>query len=310
MRKVLILSFLLCLGVVAKSQNVQDTTGLYRAGTEKLNAGDYAGAIRDFNQITHVDPSNANALMQRAFAKYYLNTNEGARNDVDKAISINPNIAEARYLSGLLYMNAKDYDKAVGEFDFALSKKNYYPEAYSAKLLCFHYQGKTKEALDMAKTATETNPQEPAYWYIQGVLLILRNKPDDAVKSFDQAQSIDSKYNPFNICLNRGNAYMAMENTEKAVDDFTSAIGIKPDNASAYHSRGLAYYQTQEYEKAIKDFSRSIEINPDNSATYFNLGMTYLKMDDQKNACRNFRISCKMQNKNACKMTLTNCAGL
>ena len=49
---------------------------------------------------------------------------------------------------------------------------------------------------------------------------------------------------------------------------FTKAIEINPNYAEAYHERGLAYDAIGEYDRAISDYNKAIEINPKYEKAY------------------------------------------
>ena len=54
---------------------------------------------------------------------------------------------------------------------------------------------------------------------------------------------------------NRGIAYSEKGEVERAVEDYTQAIALKPDYADAYYSRGGAFLRLGEREKAEADLT-------------------------------------------------------
>ncbi|MBI5810376.1 MAG: tetratricopeptide repeat protein [Deltaproteobacteria bacterium] len=61
----------------------------------------------------------------------------------------------------------------------------------------------------------------------------------------------------------------------KAVEDYTTAIGIAPDYIKAYNNRGVAYEKLGDYAKAAEDFNTAIARDPKNPTAYNNLGRLY-----------------------------------
>jgi tetratricopeptide (TPR) repeat protein len=47
-----------------------------------------------------------------------------------------------------------------------------------------------------------------------------------------------------------------------ALKDYTRAIALKPDYASAFVNRGMCYFATNQYKEAAQDFTRALELNP------------------------------------------------
>jgi tetratricopeptide (TPR) repeat protein len=53
--------------------------------------------------------------------------------------------------------------------------------------------------------------------------------------------------------VNRGNAYMAKREFQKAVADYTEAIRLEPKLAPVYEHRGAAYRALGQTDKAMRD---------------------------------------------------------
>jgi tetratricopeptide (TPR) repeat protein len=49
---------------------------------------------------------------------------------------------------------------------------------------------------------------------------------------------------------------------DKAVDDYSAALAIKPDNDEALCNRGDVYAHKGEYDKAIADFDQALRLRP------------------------------------------------
>ena len=61
---------------------------------------------------------------------------------------------------------------------------------------------------------------------------------------------------------NRGHAWYAKGEYDKAIADYDEAIRLDPKYAMAYNNRGLAWYAKQEYDKAIADYDKAIDLDP------------------------------------------------
>ena len=57
-----------------------------------------------------------------------------------------------------------------------------------------------------------------------------------------------------------------------AIQDYSKAIEIDSNNATAYNNRGHTKYQLQDFTGAIEDYSRAIAINPKYSTAYKSRG--------------------------------------
>ena len=108
---------------------------------------------------------------------------------------------------------------------------------------------------------------------------------DCAIADFTKAITTYGGSNDPDIYNNRGLAYRARKNeadpanniksdTDLAILDFTSAIGLRAD-ADFYYNRGLAYRAKNDTGRAINDFTNAIKRNPANSDFYTERGNAY-----------------------------------
>lgn len=71
---------------------------------------------------------------------------------------------------------------------------------------------------------------------------------------------------------NRGVAWKAQGNLDRALADFDRAIQLSPNYATAYFNRGVAWDAKGDLDHALTDYDRAIQINPNHAAAYNNRG--------------------------------------
>lgn len=75
--------------------------------------------------------------------------------------------------------------------------------------------------------------------------------------------AIQSKPDYGDAYLARGNAYLRLGKTDLALEDFTTALGMKCARPwVAFNNRGLALVALGKIEEALADYARAIEANP------------------------------------------------
>ncbi len=96
-----LLSILILICYTTLPINAQNSAEEYFiSGVGKLASGDYQGAINDFNKAIEINPKDADAYYNRGFAKAKLGDYRKAIEDFNKAIEINPNYAMAYHNRG------------------------------------------------------------------------------------------------------------------------------------------------------------------------------------------------------------------
>ena len=78
--------------------------------------------------------------------------------------------------------------------------------------------------------------------------------------------------------FNRGFAYDKKGFYNEAIEDYTRATKIDPNNAFAYYNRGISLDRNGDYTEAINNFTKAIEIDSKRSDFYHNRGFAYRKM--------------------------------
>jgi len=68
------------------------------------------------------------------------------------------------------------------------------------------------------------------------------------------------------ILCERGHAYRRKGDYERAIEDYTVALGVKPDCRDALNNRGIVHYRMGSHKLAIKDWEAVLKIDP-NDAT-------------------------------------------
>lgn len=75
--------------------------------------------------------------------------------------------------------------------------------------------------------------------------------PDERVRWLTVAAGIDPRLAP--IYWGRGTAWVEKGDNDRAIQDYTRAIELRPDYAGAYRSRAAAYFLKRDYDLAWAD---------------------------------------------------------
>jgi tetratricopeptide (TPR) repeat protein len=76
---------------------------------------------------------------------------------------------------------------------------------------------------------------------------------------------------------NRGNAYAAKADYDRAIQDFDCSIKLNSTYTKPFNNRGVAYLRKGEYDLAVKAFDSAISLNPNYSEAFANRAEAYLK---------------------------------
>jgi tetratricopeptide (TPR) repeat protein len=96
----------------------QDPAPILAAAQAKLDAGDAEGALKLLDPLVKREPKLAQALLLRATARLMLGE-AGGKDDLDKAIALDPTLRQAWLDRAAVAVSEKRYDAALADFEKA-----------------------------------------------------------------------------------------------------------------------------------------------------------------------------------------------
>lgn len=88
--------------------------------------------------------------------------------------------------------------------------------------------------------------------------------------------------------FHRGSAYAAKGMVTEAIEDYTAAIRIKPEDKHALAARAIARISAQDFDKAIADYSRALRIDGKFASAYVGRGYAFLVKKELEKAIDDF----------------------
>ena len=96
----------------------------------------------------------------------------------------------------------------------------------------------------------------------------------------------DKEYKSFAF-YKRAGIYVALEDSEKALRDFTSAIALHPDE-DYYSERAQVYYELEQYDLADSDYQMMLSLDAHNAMAYMGLGRNNIARGEYQPATERF----------------------
>jgi tetratricopeptide (TPR) repeat protein len=249
--------------------------------------GDNDKAIADFTKAIELDPNAASAYYDRGLIFFGKGEWDKAIPDFDEAVRSNPANADALVNRGICYVNKNDLEHALASFDGAIAIDPNNAGAFSERATIYTQKKEWKKnARDSAEAQRLTPASATGQAQVQ--LRVSKNRPEErqvdsgyllkhieAMAAYEQGQ-FDHAIDLNNILLamnivpaeassavmNRGNAYRAKHDWDRALRDYEEAIKLNPKNAGAYVDRASVLWHYGEHDDAIKDLDEAVRINP------------------------------------------------
>jgi uncharacterized protein (TIGR02145 family) len=103
------------------------------------------------------------------------------------------------------------------------------------------------------------------------------------------------------VHFDSGNAHYKKMDYDEAIEDYTVAIKLKPDESiylnsrgNAYYSRGVKYSNKKDYDLAITDYTTAIKLKPDNPVYLYSRGNAYYNKENYNLAIADFEAALRI----------------
>ncbi|MBN2397175.1 MAG: tetratricopeptide repeat protein, partial [Deltaproteobacteria bacterium] len=166
----------------------------------------------------------------------------------EKAIEVNPQVADYYYKLAETYRLKESGDEAIACYREAIEIDPQYYEAYAGLGEIFFQKGECGEAVQYYKKAIETCPTDSKDQFFFGRICDIQGDTDGAIKEYEKAIDIRSGY--FDALANLAVCYAKKANYKKAVLYYVKARKIRPYDEKIVVGLGIAYTNLKEFAKA------------------------------------------------------------
>ena len=142
-----------------------------------------------------------------------------------------------------------------------------------AEKRCDLYEKSFQEIKEKYEIRKNTPGEQPPSAEMQNDVIRLA----DAISRYDNQQSGEAEEKSVEVKRLVFEAQLAILNKdhEKALDLYTKAIALAPDNAEYYRGRGTVLYRMRRYEEALQNDTKAIELEPSKAKYYNNRSATF-----------------------------------
>jgi tetratricopeptide (TPR) repeat protein len=121
-----------------------------------------------------------------------------------------------------------------------------------------------------------------AAYFDRGVSYMDLGDHQKAISDFSQAIGLDGEREY--IFIQRGVAYQATGDLEKALADFDRALSMDPEDTFGLYHRGQAHFSAGEMELALTDYIRVLELDPEDGLTLLARSKLFVEIGELEQA--------------------------
>jgi tetratricopeptide (TPR) repeat protein len=183
-----------------------------------------------------------------------------AAQQLEAAISLEPNLVDAHAAVGLVYGLLGDYTKGLNSCRIALKLSPQHAQAFRNQAVIYHLKGDTDNAVLYYQKAILAKANEPTYHRELADVYMELKRHADAETEYRNFVTLDPE-NPEAYWL-RAQSRLAQNNVDGAIEDDKAALDKQADFYRGYKSLAEAYVQKKDFQAARETLDRGAAVFP------------------------------------------------
>ncbi|MEV0226634.1 tetratricopeptide repeat protein [Streptomyces sp. NPDC050704] len=246
-------------------------------GSALRDGGAYERALEELDRALTLDPELARAWRSRGMTHAESGDYAAGISDLDRAHELAPDDARTLSLRGEYHRILGHHVAAITDLDRAVELDPARDFPWASRGATRNSLGEYDEALADLNRALELNPDYT--WALARRARVRRALGDPERQLADLDRAVALKPESAWLACERGDALRGAGRHEDAVADYDRAIALDDGYASAYASRGASRRRLARLEEALADLDRALELNPDYPWALCQRSMLHLQLD-------------------------------
>lgn len=276
-------------GIYMVNLNKVQTLGCFfnNLGNSYSEIGGTEQAMLALERAVEINPLLAESRMN--LGNIYLDKDriEDAIYEYEAALEINPGNAKTHNNLGNAYTKRGWLSDAISHYTQSLRLDSNSTEAYKNLANAYCEQKMFGHAASQLKQAITLEPEDANCYSQLGYVYNQMGDYEEGISQYKKALKIKGDFAEAHyglaLCYNK----LGLVGDE--IRAYKKALAIKPDMMAALANLGNAYFGKQNYDAAIEQYKKAVRIKPDDGAIHYNLGAAYSNKGQYEQAVAEYR---------------------
>jgi tetratricopeptide (TPR) repeat protein len=258
----------------------------YRAGIRAYHSGDIEGMLSFMEQALDLEPGSADTNYYIGEAHRLMGNNELALTSYETSISTNETFAPGYLGRAMIYLTINPDLGVEEDLNKAISLDPNLVEAYLALAEYYLLINEPEAALETLEYFDELDVESPFIHLFRSQANLILEKTDLALEFAQEAMELDQTLLATYFTL--GEIYLQMDFPRRAAEYMEIYTLYVTDSAKAWALLGESYYKMGQNDKAMEALNASIEIDEINYEVSLYRGYIYLDEEEGQLAVNEF----------------------
>jgi tetratricopeptide (TPR) repeat protein len=242
-------------------------------GNVYSEVGDLEHALLALERAVQINPTLAESRANLGNMYLRKGWTKKAIYEYQDALEINPNEATIHSNLGNAYLEQGRFSYAISEYRQSINLDPNFVDAYKNLAIAYAKDKQLDSATSILNQAIALQPQDIRLYIQLGNLYQQTGQYHTAIAEYHKALFINP--NTPEAYYGIGHCYNKLGNVEKGISAYQKALQINPDMVEAMTSMGNVYFNKGDYTSAIEQYKKAVSIRPDDHNLHYNLGSAY-----------------------------------
>jgi len=247
----------------------------------KARQGDLPGALQEMQKAISLDPNRSESFLNQALLQIEAQQFEAAEASLKKAAALDPKAMNAQLALGGFYQTRGRLPEAEEEFKKAVALDPKSPDPRSALVRLYMMEGKKSEAESFLKQTKHDLSDVPVGYRMLGDYYFASGDLDKALNEYeaihkDHPRDIQTKKNYIQLLILKNRLDEARQLND-------GILKTTPQDNEGLIYRGQIKMRDGHLDEAINALQSALKGDPDNAVAHYQLGLAF---DQQGNASR------------------------
>jgi tetratricopeptide (TPR) repeat protein len=209
----------------------------FNLGLDTGDQGQFEQAVKDFRKVVVLKPGSYSAFFAQGVIYFHEEKHDKAIEEMSKAIALDPDADVAYVARGVVYTKekSKDLGKAVADYSKAIARGGHWTAiAYTNRGAVFMDEKQYDKAIDDFNKTIELSPRNANAYLGRGFSLANKNQFNRAIEDLNRAIEMNpKKADAYTI---RGLVYAQIGNP-RAISDFQKACDMGSEKGCGFFQK-------------------------------------------------------------------------
>lgn len=249
-------------------------------GNAYIDVNNIESAQQALERAVQINPLLAESRLNLGNVYLRKERLEDAIYEYQEALKINPRNSKAHNNLGNAYSRRGWLDYAIGEYEAAIGQEPDFVDAYKNISLAYVKKKIFDEARYYLDKAIELSPKDFSCYNQMGDIYFQLEHYEEAITEYKKALRLNSAF--MEAYYNLAISYNKLGLVEQEISAYRDALKIKPDLSPALINLGNAYFNKKKFDLAIVEYKKAVAINSEDATTNYNLGTAYSQKKDHE----------------------------